>query len=72
MSVATSCPELFTNLIATFITGSNLGIGTIVGSSMFNSLGVASIGSLAAIRVRIILVIQIVKNLLVLMLLVLD
>lgn len=50
MSVATSCPELFTNLIATFITGSNLGIGTIVGSSMFNSLGVASIGSLAAIR----------------------
>ncbi|KAH1013721.1 hypothetical protein HUJ04_002675 [Dendroctonus ponderosae] len=50
MSVATSCPELFTNLIATFVTGSSLGIGTIVGSSMFNSLGVASIGSLAAIR----------------------
>ncbi|XP_066251375.1 sodium/potassium/calcium exchanger 4-like isoform X2 [Euwallacea similis] len=50
MSVATSCPELSTNLIATFITDSNLGIGTIVGSSMFNSLGVASIGSLAAIR----------------------
>ncbi|XP_066141785.1 sodium/potassium/calcium exchanger 5-like isoform X2 [Euwallacea fornicatus] len=50
MSVATSCPELSTNLIATFITNSNLGIGTIVGSSMFNSLGVASIGSLAAIR----------------------
>ncbi|XP_050309560.1 sodium/potassium/calcium exchanger 4-like [Anthonomus grandis grandis] len=50
MSVATSCPELFTNIIATFITGSELGIGTIVGSSMFNSLGVASIGSLAAIR----------------------
>lgn len=72
MSVATSCPELFTNLIATFYTGSNLGIGTIVGSSMFNSLGVASIGSLAAIRVRIVLIIQIVNNLLVLMLLVLD
>ncbi|KAL1500925.1 hypothetical protein ABEB36_006344 [Hypothenemus hampei] len=50
MSVATSCPELFTNLIATFISHSNLGIGTIVGSSMFNSLGVASIGSLFAIR----------------------
>ncbi|KAF7268022.1 hypothetical protein GWI33_018823 [Rhynchophorus ferrugineus] len=50
MSVATSCPELFTNIIATFINGSELGIGTIVGSSMFNSLGVASIGSLAAAR----------------------
>ncbi|XP_060518277.1 sodium/potassium/calcium exchanger 3-like [Cylas formicarius] len=48
MSVATSCPELFTNIIATFVTGSELGIGTIVGSSMFNSLGVASVGSLAA------------------------
>ncbi|XP_030761401.1 sodium/potassium/calcium exchanger 4-like [Sitophilus oryzae] len=50
MSVATSCPELFTNIIATFVTGSELGIGTIVGSSMFNSLGVASIGSLAAAK----------------------
>ncbi|XP_060528762.1 sodium/potassium/calcium exchanger 4-like isoform X2 [Cylas formicarius] len=49
MSIATSCPELFTNIIATFVTNSELGIGTIVGSSMFNSLGAAAIGSLAAI-----------------------
>lgn len=51
MSVATSTPELFTNLIGTFITQSDLGVGTIVGSSMFNTLGVAAIGSLAAIKV---------------------
>lgn len=51
MSIATSCPELFTNLIGTFITESDIGIGTIVGSSLFNALGVASIGGLAAVRV---------------------
>lgn len=48
MSVATSCPELFTNVIGTFVTESDLGIGTIVGSSLFNGLGVAAIGGLAA------------------------
>ncbi|CAG9825403.1 unnamed protein product [Phaedon cochleariae] len=50
MSVATSTPELFTNIIGTFVTQSDLGIGTIVGSSLFNGLGVAAIGSLAAPR----------------------
>lgn len=48
MSIATSTPELFTNMIGTFITESDLGIGTIVGSSMFNALGVAALGGLAA------------------------
>ncbi|KAL3282930.1 hypothetical protein HHI36_006088 [Cryptolaemus montrouzieri] len=48
MSVATSTPELFVNIIGTFITKSDLGIGTIVGSSLFNALGVAAIGGLAA------------------------
>ncbi|VEN45643.1 unnamed protein product [Callosobruchus maculatus] len=48
MSVATSCPELFTNIIGTFVTESDIGIGTIVGSSLFNGLGVAAIGGLAA------------------------
>uniref|UniRef100_V5I898 Sodium/potassium/calcium exchanger 5 n=1 Tax=Anoplophora glabripennis TaxID=217634 RepID=V5I898_ANOGL len=49
MSVATSCPEMFTNIIGTFITESDIGIGTIVGSSLFNGLGVAAIGGLASI-----------------------
>lgn len=51
MSVATSSPEFFTNVIGTFVTESDLGIGTITGSSMFNALGVATIGSMAAIHV---------------------
>ncbi|XP_049884653.1 sodium/potassium/calcium exchanger 4-like [Pectinophora gossypiella] len=49
MSVATSCPEFFVNVISTFITESDMGIGTIVGSAIFNALGVAAIGGLAAI-----------------------
>ncbi|XP_063918174.1 sodium/potassium/calcium exchanger 3-like [Zophobas morio] len=48
MSVATSAPELFVNIIGTFITQSDIGIGTVVGSSLFNTLGVASLGGLAA------------------------
>ncbi|XP_075990861.1 sodium/potassium/calcium exchanger 3-like [Anticarsia gemmatalis] len=49
MSVATSCPEFFVNAISTFLTESDMGIGTIVGSAIFNALGVAAIGALAAI-----------------------
>ncbi|XP_045509486.1 sodium/potassium/calcium exchanger 4-like [Colias croceus] len=49
MSVATSCPEFFVNVISTFLTESDMGIGTIVGSAIFNILGVASIGGLAAV-----------------------
>lgn len=48
MSIATSAPEFFVNVIGTFITESDIGIGTIVGSSMFNTLGVASLGGLFA------------------------
>ncbi|KAK5646064.1 hypothetical protein RI129_004528 [Pyrocoelia pectoralis] len=48
MAMATSSPELFVNIVSTFITESDLGIGTITGSSMFNTLGVAAVGSLAA------------------------
>ncbi|CAG9854871.1 unnamed protein product [Phyllotreta striolata] len=50
MSIATSTPEFFTNTIGTFVTNSDLGIGTIVGSSMFNALGVPAIGGLASAR----------------------
>ncbi|XP_053624242.1 sodium/potassium/calcium exchanger 3-like isoform X2 [Plodia interpunctella] len=49
MSVATSCPEFFVNVISTFLTESDMGIGTIVGSAIFNALGVAAIGGLAAV-----------------------
>ncbi|XP_026464583.1 sodium/potassium/calcium exchanger 2-like [Ctenocephalides felis] len=48
MSVATSCPELFVNVISTFVTESDMGLGTIVGSALFNTLGVGALGGLAA------------------------
>ncbi|XP_028132238.1 sodium/potassium/calcium exchanger 4 isoform X2 [Diabrotica virgifera virgifera] len=48
MSIATSTPEFFTNVIGTFVTESDLGIGTIVGSSLFNALGVPAIGGLCS------------------------
>ncbi|XP_026759986.2 sodium/potassium/calcium exchanger 3-like isoform X2 [Galleria mellonella] len=50
MSVATSFPEFFVNVISTFITESDMGIGTIIGSAIFNALGVGAIGGLAAVQ----------------------
>lgn len=52
MSFATTAPELFIILIATFLTESDVGVGTIVGCGMFNVLGVATVGGLAAVGVR--------------------
>lgn len=54
MATATSIPELFTNIIATFITESDLGVGTIVGSAVFNVLGVATCLGLATSQVILI------------------
>ena len=41
--LGTSAPELFTNIMGTFVTKSDLGIGTIVGSAVFNIFGVISV-----------------------------
>jgi sodium/potassium/calcium exchanger 4 len=40
MAIATSSPELFINCVGTFITKGDLGVGTIVGSAVFNVLAV--------------------------------
>lgn len=49
MSVASTTPELFTNMISTFVANStDMGLGTIIGSMLFNTLGVAACASLAA------------------------
>ncbi|XP_046743569.1 sodium/potassium/calcium exchanger 4-like [Diprion similis] len=48
MATATCTPELFVNLIGTFLTESDLGIGAVVGSGVFNTFGVAACGGLAA------------------------
>ncbi|XP_037935584.1 sodium/potassium/calcium exchanger 3-like [Teleopsis dalmanni] len=47
MATATSMPEFFTNTISTLITNSDMGLGTIIGSLMFNTLGVAGVAALA-------------------------
>lgn len=40
MAAATSSPELFINCVGTFVTKGDLGVGTIVGSAVFNILAV--------------------------------
>lgn len=40
MAMATSSPELFINCVGTFITEGDIGVGTIVGSAVFNILAV--------------------------------
>lgn len=51
MAAATSAPELFVNVIGTFITEGDIGIGTIVGSAVFNILAIAACCGLSAITV---------------------
>lgn len=51
MAAATSSPELFINVVGTFITEGDLGIGTIVGSAVFNILAVPACCGLFAHQV---------------------
>jgi Ca2+/Na+ antiporter len=46
----TSSPEFFTNVIGTFVTESDLGIGTIIGTAVFNIFGVIAACGLFAGR----------------------
>ncbi|GAB0086848.1 Sodium/potassium/calcium exchanger [Sergentomyia squamirostris] len=48
MATATAMPELFTNTIALFITDSDMGIGTVIGSMTFNIFIVTAIVCLAS------------------------
>lgn len=52
MSTATCTPELFTNLIGTFVADSDMGLGAVIGSLMFNILGVSAVASFATKKVR--------------------
>lgn len=38
MAAAVACPELFVNILATFFTEGDVGIGTVVGTGLFNLL----------------------------------
>lgn len=59
MATATATPELFTNLISTFVTDSDMGLGTVIGSLMFNILGVTSLSAILLCSVRNIILILI-------------
>ncbi|XP_011499733.1 PREDICTED: sodium/potassium/calcium exchanger 3-like [Ceratosolen solmsi marchali] len=48
MAAASSSPELFINIVGTFVTEGDLGVGTIVGSAVFNILAVPALCGLFA------------------------
>ncbi|GAB6030391.1 hypothetical protein CHUAL_007269 [Chamberlinius hualienensis] len=48
MAMGTSAPELFTSVIGVFVTEGDIGIGTIVGSAVFNILAVLTVCGLFA------------------------
>lgn len=50
MAMATSSPELFINCVGTFITEGDIGVGTVVGSAVFNILAVPACCGLLARR----------------------
>lgn len=47
MAIATIAPEFSTNIIASFVIDSDVGLGGILGSLLFNVLGVASFAGMA-------------------------
>ncbi|XP_076178342.1 sodium/potassium/calcium exchanger 4 isoform X2 [Ptiloglossa arizonensis] len=51
MAAASSSPELFINVVGTFVTEGDLGVGTIVGSAVFNVLAVPACCGLFANQV---------------------
>ncbi|OXU22505.1 hypothetical protein TSAR_004252 [Trichomalopsis sarcophagae] len=51
MAAASSSPELFINIVGTFVTEGDLGVGTIVGSAVFNILAVPACCGLFASQV---------------------
>jgi Ca2+/Na+ antiporter len=55
MAAAVSSPDLFINVVSTFITEGDIGVGTVVGSSVFNGLAVPAFCGLFAEQVCVIL-----------------
>lgn len=50
MASATIAPEFLANVVSSFVVESDVGLGGIFGSLMFNVLGVASLAGIAAIE----------------------
>lgn len=52
MAAAVSSPDLFVNIMGTFITEGDIGVGTVVGSAVFNGLAVPAFCGLFAEQVQ--------------------
>ncbi|KMQ94608.1 sodium potassium calcium exchanger 4-like protein [Lasius niger] len=50
LATANCFPELFVNVIGTFLTESDLGIGTVMGGAVFNTFATPACGALSAIH----------------------
>ena len=53
MAAATSSPELFINVVGTFVTEGDLGVGAVLGSAVFNILAVPACCGLFASKVQL-------------------
>jgi len=53
MAAGSSAPELFTSVMAVFVSESDVGIGTIVGSAVFNILIIIGCCALAAPNIKL-------------------
>ncbi|XP_044014574.1 sodium/potassium/calcium exchanger 3-like isoform X2 [Aphidius gifuensis] len=48
LATASCFPELFVNVVGTFVTKSDLGVGTVVGGAVFNTFATPAFGALSA------------------------
>ena len=62
MAAAVSSPDLFINIVGTFITEGDIGVGTVVGSGIFNGLAVPAFCGLFAGQVQIIFLIYLLST----------
>lgn len=52
LATASCFPELFVNVVGTFVTKSDLGVGTVVGGAVFNTFATPAFGALSASQVN--------------------
>ncbi|XP_015435279.1 PREDICTED: sodium/potassium/calcium exchanger 4-like [Dufourea novaeangliae] len=50
LAMASSLPEMFVNVIGTFLTKTDLGVGTVVGSAVFDTFATPACGALMALH----------------------
>jgi len=51
LATASCFPELFVNVVGTFLTESDLGVGTVMGGAVFNTFATPACGALSALHV---------------------